>query len=494
MYVTKIETAAKYYGVTPQTIKLWTTTGVIASNTTEEDICQYWLDGSREDPTIGIASNETWGRIVVDGVDWNYEVSKIGRVRIHTTNRTQRIKAQAEKGDYNAITLFYNNEPRDFYVHSLVALTFVSNYDPESATDVDHKNNIGCDNRSENLEWVTHAENVRRAHQKEGRKSTKKAVLRIDSDGNIQEYDSATAARVEFGTHVFACLADDTDTKTAGGYTWKYKHPQPNKVPIKDLDLNMFKKIHHHSDYMISHDARVYHTSRQSFLTLRPTGTGYLGVVLDGVPYCVHNLVADHFSTEPPNQIVNHEDGNKQNNGIDNLKPMTYSGNTTHAFATGLRLSHRAVLQFDKYDRFMEEYASATAAATVFDKNLGGSIGKSCNDPDFKIMSAGYKWRRKTREVCELYNLDYDSVNVSDNTDHTFRQCVRSVPVLEFDLNGNLVDEHECVTMAASKYGLKIVASILSSCYDPEFKKTSAGSKWRHKTEELAKQFNLEWV
>ncbi len=492
MYVTDIE-AAKYYGVTPQTIRLWAMTETIKSSNISEDKCRYWLDGSKEDSNVGIASNEIWSRIVVDGIDWNYEISGKGRVRIHTTRRKYRVIAQAEQGKYNAVTLFYNNEPRAFLVHRLVAQAFVHNADPELYIHVDHKNNIGCDNRYENLEWVTHAENIRRAHQKEGRKSTKKEVLRIDSDGNVVEYDSATAARIEFGTHVFACLADGTGTKTAGGYTWKYKYPQPNKVPIGELNLSLFKDIKKHNNFMISRDARVYNKSRQMFLSPRPTGK-YLSVVLDGVHYCVHTLVADHFSNDPPNQIVNHEDGNKHNNVIDNLKPMTYSDNTNHALATGLRPSHRSVLQFDKYDRFMEEYASAVAAAKVFDKNLNGTIGISCNDPNFQRMAAGYKWRRKTREVCELYNLDYDSINVSDNTDHTFRQCVRSVPVLEFDLEDNFVDEHECVTMAANKHGLKIVASILSSCYDPEFKKTSAGSKWRHKTEELAKQYNLEWV
>ena len=458
----------------------------------DKDKCRYWLDGSREDPNIGIASNETWVRIVVEGIDWNYEVSGKGRVRIHTTRRKIRIISQSDRDGYNAVTLFYNNIPRSFLVHRLVAQAFVHNDFPDLYIQIDHNNDIRHDNRHENLEWVTHAENIRRSHQKEGRKSTKKAILRIDSEGNVKEYDSAKAVREDrFSSHVFEALAGRVEL--AHGYSWRYKNPQLNRVPITNLNMDMYKAIRNHSTFMISRDARVYNKSRQMFLTPRLSGQ-YLSVVLDGVRYSVHTLVADHFSEHPPNQIVNHEDGNKHNNGIDNLKPMTYSDNTKHAFATGLRPSHHSVLQFDKYDRFMEEYASATAAAAVFDKNLSGSIGRSCNDPDFKIMSAGYKWRRKTHEVCELYNLDYNSINVSDNTDHTFRQCVRSVPVLEFDLNGNLVDEHECVTMAANKYGLKIVASILSSCYDPDFKKTSAGSKWRHKTEELAKQYNLEWV
>ena len=52
----------------------------------------------------------------------------------------------------------------------------------------------------------------------------------------------------------------------------------------------------------------------------------------------VHRLVAKVFIPNPLNlPVVNHKDGNKQNNSVDNLEWCTRSQNTSHAFKTGLR-------------------------------------------------------------------------------------------------------------------------------------------------------------
>ena len=54
----------------------------------------------------------------------------------------------------------------------------------------------------------------------------------------------------------------------------------------------------------------------------------------------VHRLVADAFIPNPFNlPFVNHIDGNKRNNKIDNLEWVSCKDNTIHAFDNGLRPS-----------------------------------------------------------------------------------------------------------------------------------------------------------
>ena len=65
--------------------------------------------------------------------------------------------------------------------------------------------------------------------------------------------------------------------------------------------------------------------------------TGYIAVNIKGKRLYVHRLVAEAFI---PNiydkKEVNHIDGNKSNNNVENLEWVTHSENMIHAYAKGL--------------------------------------------------------------------------------------------------------------------------------------------------------------
>lgn len=297
--------------------------------------------------------------------------------------------------------MFNDNKPKTLYVHVLVATVFCQNDDPVDKNQVNHINHNRHDNRAVNLEWISRADNNKHAHQKEGRKSTKQPILRYNLDENgdiiqdsVKEYDCVNSARAEFGSHVSGCLRGQY--KTAYGYFWVYKNPRPHKVPISELDMSIFKPVKDHTTFLVSNDGRVYNTSRQSFLTPRLTGS-YLSVVLDNVNFCIHVLVLNHFSDEPPKEVVNHKDGNKMNNHIDNLEHSTQTQNIQHAYDSGLK-QRKPVLQFDLDGNFIKEYKSATEAAEQLGKTIISGIGLACKDDLFTKQSGGFLWRYKNDE------------------------------------------------------------------------------------------------
>ena len=55
-----------------------------------------------------------------------------------------------------------------------------------------------------------------------------------------------------------------------------------------------------------------------------------------------HRVMAQHFIPNPENKpFVNHKDGNKLNNSLDNLEWVTASENMRHAYDTGLEVGKK---------------------------------------------------------------------------------------------------------------------------------------------------------
>jgi len=99
--------------------------------------------------------------------------------------------------------------------------------------------------------------------------------------------------------------------------------------------------------YKISSFGRVINIAKQKVKILKHglNGRGYLIVSLwkdnKGKTFRIHRLVADHFILNEYNKsCVNHKNGVKIDNCVNNLEWCTYSENNKHAFDIGLNRSN----------------------------------------------------------------------------------------------------------------------------------------------------------
>ena len=107
----------------------------------------------------------------VVGYEGIYQVSNLGNVKsLHKKSLNGFVLKPKKSHGYCRVGLF-DKKHKYFMIHRLVALAFIPN--PNDYPFINHINGIKNDNRIENLEWVTHSQNILHAF-KTGLKSNKK--------------------------------------------------------------------------------------------------------------------------------------------------------------------------------------------------------------------------------------------------------------------------------------------------------------------------------
>jgi hypothetical protein len=91
----------------------------------------------------------------------DYMISNLGRVKSLKFGKDKILKPYSTNSGYLVVGLMKDGKRYQLYIHRLVLEAFVGK--PSDGMECNHRNGVKTDNRLENLEYVTHSENVKHA-------------------------------------------------------------------------------------------------------------------------------------------------------------------------------------------------------------------------------------------------------------------------------------------------------------------------------------------
>ncbi len=174
-------------------------------------------------------------------------------------------------------------------------------------------------------------------------------------------------------------------------------------------------KIEGYKEYLISdtgvvkslskkskHKSGCFYSTRERVLKQYDNGNGYIGVNLirdngEAKRIYTHRLVAMAFLPNPKSKAtVNHKNGIKSDNRVENLEWNTYKENNQHSYDNFIRTTlknnpkvSKPVDKLDKNGNYLETYPSTREA----DRDIGihGVVSKVCLNQ--RKTAGGFRWR-----------------------------------------------------------------------------------------------------
>lgn len=159
----------------------------------------------------------------------------------------------------------------------------------------------------------------------------------------------------------------------------------------------------------------------------------------------IHRAMAETFldsgNLDPKKYQVNHKDGDKLNNDLDNLEFVTRSQNSVHAFKTGLRSDNRAVLCKDLRTGKVIRFYSMNECSRIIASNQGylsNYLKGARNVPVmgiYEVIFEGDEWKGFPPELIKEHpNKTYIDIAAVSEDGKSVR-VYRTIAAVAKDLN-----------------------------------------------------------
>ena len=299
-----------------------------------------WADNTskiKDDP------DEIW-EIMIDFPKYQINPKGIRNARTHNI-----LKPQLSSDGYPILKLCIdNNKSSSIYVHTAMATQYIPNSDPSNLIEVNHKNGVKDDFRIENLEWVTHKQNVQHAVDTGLRPKTAGNGRKIELLDEDHKVICVFNTSIEAGDHV----GYSNEMVRRYMKSDKYKLDNNNNITVIDefllrykVDIDLEGEIWKNvntlypnidNKYKVSNYGRIKNKNKVMKANDKPDGYSQISLsdYIKGKDlnvnknnhdksFYIHTLVAYaflDFEGDRKDYQVNHKDKNKRNNNIDNLE------------------------------------------------------------------------------------------------------------------------------------------------------------------------------
>lgn len=160
------------------------------------------------------------------------------------------------------------------------------------------------------------------------------------------------------------------------------------------------------SAYIAYDDGRIYSEISDKFLKPFTNPAGYYLVDLHhkytSYTRQVHRIIATLFIPNPDKlETVNHKDGNKANNAVNNLEWLTLGDNVRHAWKNGLAKPRYGTS--NPANKYTEEQIHMVCKLLEMRKLNNTEIAKRCNVNVTTVIDI--KFRGKWKQISKLYDI-----------------------------------------------------------------------------------------